>query len=760
MPQFNDLATALASQPRQPFSNQQIPESVRGRLLAASMLQRAGADASQPIYSKGLGIAKMGAGLAGGLMQGMETAGEEQAQAQSRQLLVQALQQKAAQGGYGLGGPGAPSAPAPSPGQPTGAPGAATSGAAADHAAYIQQKAAALGIDPGVALTVAQKEGLGATHAGDGGSSFGDFQLHYGGMAPGGNAVAGLGDDFVKAGGDPSNWQAADDFALQNAAKNGWGAFHGAANAGIKPMQGIGQAPQANAGSGPAPQVASGVPDAGGAGVPPDAMALAGPGMASDPGQQAITQAMGSGPAPAPAAPPPGAPSPLAGAMMSAGQGGNDPDSAQKFADSGMGNAPGPSPLASALMGGSGSAQMGAGAPPAPPQVTGASQAGGAPSAPQSPIMQALLDQRIPDSMKSALVAPPQMTVLKPDETMVNPYNGSRFQAPHGPMDVGADHTVLGSNGQPIARTAPPPMALNPGQHAITFGQGPQPTDAAAVPPTPNFGKVPDTALTQDATTGNFKGIPGGTNAPVTFGVGNGVSLPGAQHTNPDGTTSATMGQPAGGAPGGNPLAGAQPAIDAAAANAAKAEGLKTGAEEQVKGAQKYVDTAAQAGAAARGHVGELSQLAQLAQTAPSGLSAAAHQLALSYHLGTSATGDQTQEFTSLRDYLGTQLRQVGSGALKNQEMDKLANSLGSLDMTPAGRAASIQRMSDTMQRAATLGDVASDPSYPDPMAKQQRIQHIAATWDNADAAVAKRPDLKPAIVNMMQQNGVPPVGF
>ena len=59
----------------------------------------------------------------------------------------------------------------------------------ADWASYIHDAAVRRGIDPSVALRVAQSEGLGGGYAGDSGSSFGPFQLHYGGIARGGNAA-------------------------------------------------------------------------------------------------------------------------------------------------------------------------------------------------------------------------------------------------------------------------------------------------------------------------------------------------------------------------------------------------------------------------------------------------------------------------------------------------------------------------------------------------------------------------------------------
>jgi hypothetical protein len=101
---------------------------------------------------------------------------------------------------------------------------------------YIRMRAQALGIDPDTAVRVAMSEG-GVTEGarpGDKGTSFGPFQLHYGN---------GLGDAFTSSTGlnarDPNNVYAGIDFALQQAARGGWGPFHGAARVGISNWQGI-----------------------------------------------------------------------------------------------------------------------------------------------------------------------------------------------------------------------------------------------------------------------------------------------------------------------------------------------------------------------------------------------------------------------------------------------------------------------------------------------------------------------------------------
>lgn len=114
---------------------------------------------------------------------------------------------------------------------------------------YIRQRAAALGIDPDIAVKVAGSEALNVFDpskpdgGGDGGSSFGPFQLHYGGMNKA-MPNPGLGDEFTRATGlkasDPSTWQQQVDFALNTAKRDGWRQWMGAANSGIDRWQGIG----------------------------------------------------------------------------------------------------------------------------------------------------------------------------------------------------------------------------------------------------------------------------------------------------------------------------------------------------------------------------------------------------------------------------------------------------------------------------------------------------------------------------------------
>jgi hypothetical protein len=117
--------------------------------------------------------------------------------------------------------------------------------------AYITQAARARGIDPAVALRIAQHEGGLDKYEGNMGQfptgrSHWAFQLHYGGAgtpyAQWGD-TAGMGNDFTAATGfapgDPNAWQAAIDFALDHAAKNGWGAWYGRGPAGVGIWDGI-----------------------------------------------------------------------------------------------------------------------------------------------------------------------------------------------------------------------------------------------------------------------------------------------------------------------------------------------------------------------------------------------------------------------------------------------------------------------------------------------------------------------------------------
>ena len=131
-------------------------------------------------------------------------------------------------------------------GSATGGPVAISSFGAGDKSAiadYILKRAPSFGIDGPTALKVAKSEGLNS-YVGDNGSSFGPYQLHYGNVAGGGNAVGGLGDTFTKQTGldarNPATAFQQVDFSLAQAARGGWSPWHGAANSGIGNWDGIG----------------------------------------------------------------------------------------------------------------------------------------------------------------------------------------------------------------------------------------------------------------------------------------------------------------------------------------------------------------------------------------------------------------------------------------------------------------------------------------------------------------------------------------
>lgn len=109
---------------------------------------------------------------------------------------------------------------------------------------YIRQAAIARGIDPDIAVRVAESEGLNADPAegwqsqvvrdGRREESYGPFQLFLGG---------GLGNVFMEQTGldprDPSTVREQIDFALDQAADVGWGPWYGAARVGIGEREGL-----------------------------------------------------------------------------------------------------------------------------------------------------------------------------------------------------------------------------------------------------------------------------------------------------------------------------------------------------------------------------------------------------------------------------------------------------------------------------------------------------------------------------------------
>lgn len=115
--------------------------------------------------------------------------------------------------------------------------------------AYIRDAAARRGIDPDIALRVAMHEGAGVFDpnkpdlGGDERSSFGPFQLHYGGMSKS-MPHAGLGDDFTAKTGlradNPATWRQQVDFSLDHVLSGGWSPWMGAKAEGITGYMGVG----------------------------------------------------------------------------------------------------------------------------------------------------------------------------------------------------------------------------------------------------------------------------------------------------------------------------------------------------------------------------------------------------------------------------------------------------------------------------------------------------------------------------------------
>lgn len=115
-----------------------------------------------------------------------------------------------------------------------------------EFAAHIRASALSQGINPDIALRIANSEGLRGSNPNrltpgdyENGkpTSFGPFQLHYG-------RSGGLGNRYTAETGhhasDPRYWKEQIDFALRTARKEGWGAWYGRRGAGIGLRDGIG----------------------------------------------------------------------------------------------------------------------------------------------------------------------------------------------------------------------------------------------------------------------------------------------------------------------------------------------------------------------------------------------------------------------------------------------------------------------------------------------------------------------------------------
>lgn len=90
----------------------------------------------------------------------------------------------------------------------------------ADYTDYITQGAIARGLDPKVALHVVDTEGGRSGKTGDSGTSFGPFQMHVAGTAPG-TTVPGLGTEMEQKGLNPRDPYQSIDYALDYAKAHG-----------------------------------------------------------------------------------------------------------------------------------------------------------------------------------------------------------------------------------------------------------------------------------------------------------------------------------------------------------------------------------------------------------------------------------------------------------------------------------------------------------------------------------------------------------
>ena len=249
-------------------TGQSYDELQRRRMFAEAMMQRG--MSSQPKTAIE-GINSAASSIMGALLQkkigAQDAANREKANQTALSLFGQPSQ-------YGGGGASVPAYVPPDPNSPSQighdtmvALGKAPATPTKDEiSAYIASKAMELGIDPSVAVAVANSEGLNANPAdgwqsnfvknGQREPSYGPFQLYMGG---------GLGNNFLEQTGldprDPTTWKKQVDFALGHAKNNGWGSWYGARNAGIGDFQGIGGQPQGASGIDPNIVAAMGDPN-------------------------------------------------------------------------------------------------------------------------------------------------------------------------------------------------------------------------------------------------------------------------------------------------------------------------------------------------------------------------------------------------------------------------------------------------------------------------------------------------------------------
>lgn len=277
-----------------PGGSRLTPEQIASRRAIEDALLAQGLDFS-PVQHPLQGAARVANAAAGAFrrhrLDKADAASAERSQAAGSKLMAALFG-----GGANDTFPAAPGAPggagggyAPPPTTPPTVP----TGSSPDVArmeAYIRDAAVKRGIDPDVAVRVARSEGLApgvwqsnVRKNGRRETSYGPFQLLVGG---------GLGDKFQKIYGkspaDPSTAYSQIDFALDEAARGGWGPWYGAAKVGVGRRTGLERARPLGVAAAPAAappvHVASLDPSIGmgGAAAAP-AMGLSGPALPANP---------------------------------------------------------------------------------------------------------------------------------------------------------------------------------------------------------------------------------------------------------------------------------------------------------------------------------------------------------------------------------------------------------------------------------------------------------------------------------------------
>ncbi|MET0651206.1 MAG: hypothetical protein ABWY63_01725, partial [Hyphomicrobiaceae bacterium] len=365
---------------------------------------------------------------------------------------------------------------------------------------YIRTAAVRAGIDPDIAVAVAKSEG-GLTNPvrqsdfrknGVREPSYGPFQLYMGG---------GLGNRALEAGIDPRNpaqWREAIDFALEEAAKKGWGQWYGAKRVGIGEYEGIGRPPVTAAAPGPGgiqPQVGAlspaeqaAIQKGGHRVMPVEGISIATPAAAAAP---AMTPAQAAPVQSVPANIPPNA------------QWGGTP-------------LPQPPPLQTQAAGVQGGATPSAGVPasqqqvqsatpitqateplfaPRPPSMVGPGQAG------TSPVMQMPPEAQGPAPPPAAAPPPAPVQVAGPGVPSGNPAPG-----PGIGFDDQGNRILVGPNGENLGPAPPPPQQQPP---VPPVQQPPQPPPGRSPPPPP--GPQPAQVAGGGAPTGGPQAYPTGT---------------------------------------------------------------------------------------------------------------------------------------------------------------------------------------------------------------------------------------------------------